>query len=69
MKERGQERIGWERIITFCVAKEKENLFNAERLRISYETKRTSSKYQDILCLSVQKAPRDYLNVYVADIH
>jgi len=35
MKERGQERIGWERIITFCVAKEKEKLFNAERLQIS----------------------------------
>ena len=33
--ERGRERIVWERIMTFCFAKDKEKLFDAKRLRIS----------------------------------
>ena len=50
--------------MTFCGAKEKQNFFDVERLRISKKKKmETGHKFENFLSLSVPKTPRNYVTI------
>ena len=51
--------------MTFCVAKGKEKLFDAERLRIAQKNPRTGLEFQNILFVCTENSHKLCLYIYI----